>query len=426
MRTPAGAEPPTPTLSSRRVDTPTVKPSSQRPLEQVIAEETHRSHRRRWLWAVAALVIIGLGVGTWALTRARPAELTERFELELLERGAVTREVVATGRVEARGAVEVGAEISGRVTEVLVDYDDRVEVGQVLVRFDTETLDAQVAQAEASIAAAKSAVAQAEVSLADARRHAKQVHELHAVGYESHENYEAAQSAVNLAKAQLATSRANLEAQQASFQLTRTQATKAVIESPISGVVISRSIDPGQTVAAMFQTPVLFVIAEDLHHMEVLTPIDEADIGEVVVGQPASFTVDAYPDRRFDAVVTELRNEAKIVQNVVTYDAVLDVENPELLLRPGMTASVRIVTANADDVLRIPNTALRFVPPGEAVAADAGLGVWIIEGEQLRRVEVEIGVANSRFSAMQSGALEAGMRVIVGLSELGREAKQEP
>src|SRR5690606_22398920 len=152
-----------------------------------------------------------------------------------------------------------------------------------------------------------------------------------------------------------------------------------------------------------------------------LTPIDEADIGEVVVGQPASFTVDAYPDRRFEAVVTELRNEAKIVQNVVTYDAVLDVENPELLLRPGMTASVRIVTANADDVLRIPNTALRFVPPGETVAADAGLGVWIIDGEQLRRVDVEIGVANSRFSAMQSGALEAGMGVIVGLSELGRE-----
>jgi HlyD family secretion protein len=397
-----------------------VQPESRQPLEQVIARETHRSRRRTWVWVGGVLALAGASLATYLLTRARPTALAEQFELEQLDAGSVTREVVATGRVEARGAVEVGAEISGRVSSVEVDYDDHVEVGQVLLRFDSQTVDAQLAQAEASIAAAKSAVAQAEVSLADAKRHANQVHELHALGYESHENADAAKSALELARAQLASSRANLEAQQASYALARTQATKAVIESPISGVVISRAIDPGRTVAATFQTPVLFVIAEDLHRMEVVTPIDEADVGEVAVGQQASFTVDAYPDQRFAAVVTELHNEAKIVQNVVTYDAVLEVDNPELKLRPGMTASVRITTAEANDVLRVPNGALRFVPPGEAVDRTAGPGVWIIDGEQLRRVPVQIGVANGRYSELVSGALEPGQAVIIGLSELAR------
>ncbi len=400
-----------------------------RPLAQVIAEEGQR-RRRRWIgWALLLALLGGGGLGAWWLLRPGPAELSERFVTEPLARGVVTREVVATGRVEARGAVEVGAELSGRVAAVEVDFDDRVEAGDVLLRFASETLAAQVAQARAAVASAKAALAQAEVALLEAERRQLQSQRLHLQGYESHESYAAANSAVELAEAQRDAAKATLAAQRASFELTRTQAEKAVIESPIAGVVISRYVDPGQTVAASFQTPVLFVIAEDLRRLEVVTPIDEADIGELAAGQRASFTVDAYPDQRFTAFVDEVRNEAKIVQNVVTYDAVLLVDNPELKLRPGMTASVRIETARADDVVRIPNAALRFEPPPAAIAepdAGEGPGVWVLGEAGLRRIGVELGVANSRVSALASGPLGEGDAVVVELSEVGRASYEGP
>jgi HlyD family secretion protein len=400
----------------------TEKVTPLRPLEQIIREETSRTRRRRIAWVVGSLALVAAALAIWWVARPGPAPLTERFELATLERGTIAREVVATGRVEARGVVEVGAEVAGRVASVEVDYDDHVDVGQVLLRFDPETLDAQVAQARASVASARANLAQAEASLLEAERRQRQSQRLHLQGFESHEDYEAANTAVDLAEAQRDAAKASLAAQRASFELTRSQAAKAVIEAPISGVVLSRYVDPGQTVVATFQTVVLFVIAEDLRNMEVLAPIDEADIGEVRVGQRASFTVDAYPRRRFEAVVTQVRNEAKLVQNVVTYDAVLEVANPELELRPGMTAAVRIETARADDVVRIPNAALRFIPPAEVAAPTyaPGHGVWVIEGDGLRRINVEIGVANSRDSALESGPLAAGDAVIVELSEVGR------
>jgi HlyD family secretion protein len=396
--------------------------ASARSLEQVIADEGRRRRRRRWLWLAGGVAAVGLGVGVWWFMRPGPAQLREQYELEVLTTGDVAREVVATGRLEARGAVDVGAEISGRVIAVEVDHGDHVEAGQVLVRFDTDSLDAQVAQAKASVASAKAALAQAKVSLLEAERRELQSQTLHRQGYESHESYEAAKSTTELAEAQVDAAAASLQAQRASFELTKTQAAKALIESPISGVVIARYIDPGQTVAATFQTPVLFVIAEDLDAMEVSTPIDEADIGEVSVGQTATFTVDAYPDRRFEAEVIELNNEAEIVQNVVTYDAVLAVANPDHVLRPGMTASVRVETARADEVVRLPNAALRFWPPDQARDPAAGPGVWIVDGDELHRVEIETGVANGRYTQLVAGELEAGDEVITELSELGRAA----
>lgn len=406
-------------------------------LDEIVAGEERRRRRRLLAWLVAVLVLVGAGVATWWWLRPGPAELRARFEFETLERGSVAREVVATGRVEARGTVDVGAEISGRVVAVEADHGDRVEAGQVLVRFDAESLDAQIAQAKASVASAKAALAQAKVSLLEAERREEQSHKLHSQGYESHENFEAAKSATELARAQVETAAATLAAQRASYELTKTQATKAVIESPIDGVIISRQIDPGQTVAASFQTPILFVIAEDLTRMEVVTPIDEADVDEVEAGQRAIFTVDAYPDKPFEAEVVELRNEAKITQNVVTYDAILVVDNPKLELRPGMTASVRIETARVDDVLRLPNAALRFMVPDPELSAvveasdpsEPGRGgarpapgAWTLVDGELRRVEVELGVANGRYTAMQSGALEPGAEVIIELTEVGREA----
>ena len=394
--------------------------ANARSLDEIVADEDHRGRRRRWVWLAGLLVLIGAGVTLWWFGRPQPAAMHERFELQTLSSGEVAREVVATGRLEARGAVEVGAEISGRVVSVEVDHEDRVEVGQALVRFDTESLDAQVAQAKAAVASAKAALAQAKVSLLEAERRELQAQTLHKQGFESHENFQAAKSATELAEAQVDAAAAALSAQRASYELTKTQASKAVIESPIAGVVISRYVDPGQTLAASFQTPTLFVIAEDLGRMKVVTPIDEADIGELTLGQRATFTVDAYPDMVFEAELVELRQEARIVQSVVTYDAVLYVENPEHKLRPGMTASVRIETARADDVLRVPTAALRFRPPGEALPAETGVGVWVIEADELRHIELELGVANARYAELVSGALEPGAELITELSEIGR------
>jgi HlyD family secretion protein len=356
----------TETDASSEFETPAqAKLATLRPLDQVIDEERKRKRKRWMVWGAGLVGAAAIVAAVWWVARPDPASLSQRFEVELVERGSVAREVVATGRVEARGAVEVGAEISGRVAAVEVDFDDRVEAGQVLLRFDTQTLAAQVAQAQAAVATAKASVAQAEVTLLEAERRELQSQRLHLDGYESHENYAAAKSAVALAEAQLEAAKASLAAQRASLGLTKIQADKASIESPIAGVVISRFVDPGQTVAATFQTPVLFVIAEELQTMEVVTPIDEADIGEIAAGQRAVFTVDAFPDQRFEAYVDEVRSEPKIVQNVVTYDAVLIVANPELKLRPGMTANVTFVHAEKADVVRVPNMALRFRPSPE-------------------------------------------------------------
>lgn len=399
-----------------------------RPLDQLITDESADRRRRRLLWTLGSLGVIVVALVSWLVARPGPVPLAAQFEFERLTRGPLTREVVATGRVEARGAVEVGAEVSGRVIAVEVDFDERVEAGQVLLRIDPETFEAQAAQAQAAVAAAEAAVAQAQVTRAEALRWLRQAEALYSEGYESLENYEAARSSAALAEAQLESAQANLRSQRASFEQARTQAERTVIASPIAGVVISRFIDPGQTVVATFQTPVLFVIAEDLQTMEVITPIDEADIAELRVGQLARFTVDAHPNRRFEAVVSEVRNEPKIVQNVVTYDAVLRVANPDLALRPGMTASVRVETARADDVIRVPNAALRFEPPPELAERDPGAerepgaqGVWVVEGDALRWIGVELGVSSGRESALAAGPLERGDAVIVELSELGRQ-----
>ena len=401
-----------------------------RPLEEVISAET-RGRRRRWIVGLlVSLTIVAAGVVLWLVARPRPPALVEQFEFATVEQGGLTREVVATGRLEARGAVEVGAEISGRVASVEVDHEQRVEAGQTLLRFDTETLDAEVAKARAAVASAKAEVAKSKVSVLEAERRESQAQALHLKGFESHENYAATRSATELAEAQREAAEAQLAARRASYELARTQAAKAAIESPIDGVVISRYVDPGQTVAATFQTPVLFVIAEQLVNMEVRVPIDEADIGEVKVGQRATFTVDAQPDRVFEAVVTQLRSEAKVVESVVTYDAVLEVANPELLLRPGMTASVRIETARAEDTLYVPNAALRFVPPA-ALAGDAreaeGEAVWVVRDGELVRLSVETGVASGRFTELHEAGragLSASDEVIVELSEVGRAQGQ--
>jgi HlyD family secretion protein len=392
-----------------------------RPLDEVVAEESGRSSRRRWLIVLGVVAAVGgIAAGVAVLVRGKEVPMAERFTTAEVGRGELQAEVSATGRVEARSMVDVGAEVSGRVAAVEVDFDDHVDEGQVLVRFDTESLQAQVDQARASLKSAQATLRQARVDRKRTRSQLARIETLHARGVESDESLETAQLAAEAADAQVFSASAQVNFQRASLALAETSLDKAVVTAPIAGIVISRNVDPGQTVAAAFQTPVLLTIAEDLTKMRVTAGIDEADIASVHVGQPATFTVDAYPGREFDASVTELRNAPTVIQNVVSYDAVVEFDNPDLALKPGMTASVRVSTSSVSDALLVPNAALRFLPPEQQAGDETG--VWRLEDETLVRVPVTAGVTDGRNTAIEGGTLAEGDPLLVGLTEQGRKA----
>lgn len=390
-------------------------------LPGLIDRERRRQRRRRITWAVLFALTPVIAGGIWLAARPRPVPMAARFRVQPVKHGDLVREVRATGRVDARATVSVGAEISGRIATVEVDYNDHVVAGQVMARFDRSSLEASRAQVEALVAAARATVAQAKFDLAQAKRNRARVDELFAQKVASQAEHEAATTTALLAEARLGAAESQLAAQEANARLARTNLDHAVIRAPIDGIVITRNIDPGQTVAAMLQTPVLFTVAADLKQMEVEAAVDEADIGEVRVGQKGSFTVNAYPDKTFVGVVTEVRNAARIVQDVVTYGAVVRVENPELLLKPGMTASVRVQTNEAKDADLVPNAALHFTPPGEK-RDPKGDFVWVLEGERVASVAVKAGVSDGESTAIEAGSLAAGRPVIVDLTPQGKVA----
>ncbi len=387
-------------------------------LRDVIDHE-QRARRRRIILRVAiALVLCAAVAVAVVFLRPRPVPLGERFRRDTVGRGAVIREVSATGRVEARTTVQVGAQISGRIASVEVDFNDAVTRGQLLARFDTESLDAQVAQSRASVKAAQAALEQAKVEHTRAKHQLERSQRLFERGIESSEVVENLRSTEASAAAAIKSAAAQVELQRANAKVAETSHRYAEVTSPIDGVVISRNVEVGQTMAAAFQTPILFTIAQDLVAMRVVAAIDEADMGEVEPGEHASFTVDAFPQRSFEGVVTELRSAAKVVQNVVTYEAVLDVDNPERLLRPGMTASVKVRTAAIEDTLHVPNAALRFTPPGEQAAKQT---VWVLRDDELVAVRVVTGISDGMSTQIDDdGALGADQEVLVDLTPAGR------
>lgn len=397
-----------------------VVPLRQVSLPELIERERRkRSRRRLVIGVVVAVLALGVAAVVW-LTRPKPTPMAQRFRTGAVTRGAVTREVLATGRVEAVSTVAVGAELSGRVATVEVDFNDRVKQGQVMARFDEGALQAQAAQSAAMAAASKAQLAQATADLAQAKRNLARADGLFAQGAQTLTEHEAAVTAVTIATARVGAAEATLAAQQAQAALARTNLTHAVIRAPIDGIVITRNIDPGQTVASMLQTPVLFTVAADLRKMEVVAAVDEADIGLVHEGQPATFTVNAYPSRDFEGVVTAVRNAARVVQDVVTYGAVIEVDNVDLKLKPGMTASARIRTGKVDEADRVPNAALRFTPPGSPVSDTPG--VWVLAGEVLERLTVHPGLSDGEVTAIADGEVPRDAKVLVDLTSEGKKA----
>lgn len=283
-----------------------------------------------------------------------------------VQRGDLTVTVTATGNLEPTNQVDVGTEVSGTVESVEVDYNDVVRAGQVLARLDTTMLEAQVNQSRAALESARANLKQAQASVLEARFELvrlSRVRELSGGKIPSQQDFDTAETALKRALASEAMIKANIAQAEAKLRLDKTNLEKAIIHSPINGVVLNRSVEPGQTVAASLQAPVLFTLAEDLTKMELHVDVDEADVGQVQEAQSATFTVDAYPNRTFPARITQVRYGSRTTEGVVTYPTVLNVDNSDLSLRPGMTATADIVVKEVKDALLVPNAALRYVPP---------------------------------------------------------------
>jgi HlyD family secretion protein len=295
----------------------------------------------------------------------RPATPQVEYKTEKARIGDLTVTVTATGTLQPTNQVDVGSELSGNIAEVLVDYNDHVKTGQVLAKLDVSKLKAQVEQTQASLAAAKAKVLTAEATIqetASKLSQLKKIWELSGGKTPSQFDLDAAAAGAARAKAEKASAEAGVSEVQAKLNMTLTDLSKAAILSPVNGIVLSRSIEPGQTVAASFSAPVLFKLAEDLTKMELQVDVDEADIGQVKEGQEAKFTVDAYPDRKFAAVIRQVRFASTVTNGVVTYKTVLMVNNNDLALRPGMTATAEIAVQKAEKALIVPTAALRFSP----------------------------------------------------------------
>jgi HlyD family secretion protein len=375
---------------------------------------------QRWIkWIVLGLIAIA--VLFWIF--GRDADGATKYVAQEVTRGDLTVTVTATGNLEPRNQVDIGSELSGTIRAVNADVNDEVKAGEVLAVLDTTRLRAQVLQAESSLASAEARVLQSVASEKEARANLARlmkVRELSNNKLPSQQDLDVAEAAVARSAGEVAAARAAVAQAKANLEAVQTDLSKTEIRSPINGVVLVRSVELGQTVAASLQAPVLFTLAEDLKKMELHVSVDEADVGSVEVGQKATFTVDAFPNRTFSARITQVHFASSNTKSsaassagsaasatstgVVTYETVLEVDNSELLLRPGMTATAEIVTTDINDAVLVPNAALRFTPEGVQVpGAPAGAAT---------QQRGPLSAIMPRFRGRQSGAQQSGSRRI--------------
>lgn len=345
----------------------------------------------------------------------------QKFTTANVDRGDIRATVTATGTLNAVTTVLVGTQVSGTIKNIYVDFNSHVRKGQLLARIDPATFNQQVAQAKANVAAARANIEKAEADLLDKRRALERSKTLFERRLIARSDLDTAETNELTSAAQLKVVQAQLGQSTAALNVALTNLQYTDILSPIDGMVISRNVDVGQTVAASFQTPTLFTIAQDLSKMQINVSVDEADIGKIHAGQQVEFTVDAYPDDMLQGKVSVIRNAPITVQNVVTYDVVVLVDNPEMILKPGMTANVLIITAVRNNVLEVPNAALRYRPAdkslvGENTYSGKGPAVWTLAGNRQERVDVTIGISDGINTEITSGALKEGDSVILAAS----------
>lgn len=379
---------------------------------------------RQWLAAhrlLAGSVALVLAAGLIWIYFARGSS-EQQYVSEPVTRGDLKVLVTATGSIEPETSVTVGSEISGRIDKVNVDYNDEVKKGEVLAEIDTTSLKNALAKSQATLDESRATLLQYEATQIEAAAQWKRTKGLATSHAVSQLDVDTALAALKRAEANYAGGVARVKANEAQVAADETSLSKAVIRSPIDGVVIERDIEPGQTVAATFQTPTLFTLADNLSHMELQVDVDEADVGEVKEGQNALFTVDAYPNRQFKARIEKLRYASTTTNNVVSYVAVLSVDNSDLALRPGMTATAEITTAEKKNVLLVPNGATRFTPPGMTAPAEVNPDttiirktVWVMKDGKPQAVSLHLGLTNGQQTEVIDGDLKEGDVVLTDL-----------
>ena len=424
-------------------------PLSTSDLQTLLDEAPARAWwRRPVVWAAAAAVVLaGGGFYYWQFTAQRQA--VPVFVTEAAKPGNLTLTVSANGTLQPTRSVSIGSELSGTVLRVLVDVNDRVKKGQVLVELDTAKLGDQVARSRANVSSAIASVAQAVATATEARGNLARLEEVSRLsGGKVPSQTELENGRATLARAQASevSARSNVTVAKATLSTDETNLSKASIRSPIDGVILTRTVDPGNAVAASLQAVTLFTIAEDLTKLRLQVNVDEADVGSVKVGQKASFTVSAYPSRQYPATITRVAFGSTITENVVTYVTYLNVDNTDLSLRPGMTASSTITATERQNVLLVPNTALRFTP-AQSSAAPAGQSssimsslmprmprtggrksatgngpgkqVWVLEAGAAKAVAITTGISDGRMTEVTGGELKPGMLVITDQRSAG-------
>jgi HlyD family secretion protein len=368
------------------------------------------------------MVVIGAAAGTWWW---RSIDRGPKWKLETVqvERGPLQARVTATGTLSAVTTVQVGTQVSGRVREIFVDFNSAVKQGQVLATLDPQLLQAAVDQARASFLSGRGSLAKARVEAVHAARELRRSQSLWRERLIARAELDAAAANAGAARGQLAAVRGQLAQAAATLRQAQVNLGYTKILSPIDGVVISRSVDPGQTVAASLQAPTLFAIAGDLRKMQVDTSVAEADVGKLRAGMKAHFKVDAFPGEKFKGRVRQIRSAAQVVQNVVTYDAVIDVDNADLRLKPGMTANVTFVYAEKSDALKIPTAALRFRPSPELSAsvpkpltADGERLIWVMRAGQPLPIKVRTGLAEAAVTEVTAGDLRTSDVVVTDIA----------
>ena len=372
------------------------------------------------VWILVAIVVV-LAVVAFLLSGNKKKEQVQ-FNTAEVAPANIVNTVSATGTIEPVTSVTVGTQVSGIVSKLYVDYNSVVKKGQVIAELDKSNLTSELNSAKASLEQSKASLASAESSLSYQTANFRRNKALYQKGLISGNDYESARLSYQTALASVSSARDQVASAQEQVKKAQTNLSYATITSPIDGIVLSKSVEEGQTVAASFSTPTLFTIAKDLTNMQVVADVDEADIGNVKVGERVTFTVDAYPDNTFSGTVKQVRQEATTTNNVVTYSVVITAPNADLKLKPGLTATVTIYTQENKGVLSVPSKALRFTPEKETVGgmkikdiANAKNKVWTIEGNTVVAHRVNIGMTDGSHTQILSG-IRRGAKVITGIS----------
>ncbi len=398
-------------------------------------------------FAVASVIGLG-GAGWWQLG---DSDKEPPYVTTPAQRATITQVVSSTGTLQAVVTVQVGSQVSGTIEKLFADFNTKVKAGQIVAQLNQDKFRAAEDQARANLLAAQSNIEKSKVSVADTLRTLERNRQLRKKELMAQSDLDAAQAAYDAAVAQVEVNRAQAAQAQASLKQATVDLNNTVIRSPVDGLVISRNVDVGQTVAASLQAPTLFTIANELARMEVHTNVDEADVGNVKEGQEVTFTVDAFPSRRFRGRVHQVRNAPIVVQNVVTYVAVVRIDNKELLLKPGMTANVQFLVSQKEDVLTIPNMAMRFKPPEEKEEAQellrreqsrtapkigerrtsrqsaargsgaSGGGtrrarIYLLKDDKAQPVEIQLGITDGSRTEIRNGDVQENDPVIIGMS----------